>query len=287
MALSRQTKEELYKALIDLGYSNEEIAKLKRPQMIQLLKSSPREENQKGEEAINILNNAVVKAEETNIEKKLDPGKEITPEDAEWTQYVLGMFLDDELDGKNPRLEGLRRISEILIGDIIEEGCDLIQCPNNENNMTACAKAWVKFLCADGLEKRYEALADASNDNCYSEFGKYLTAMADTRAKGRCYRNALKLRRVIAAEEVDKATILDKGDDDNQSIDTSQTTAIRILSKRFGVSIDKLIKYLNIGCTTNDNGFILTSLNKGTAKQILKALNDFGITKNIPNEIKE
>jgi len=125
--------------------------------------------------------------------------------DQGWTQYVLGRFFDEELDGQNPRVEGLRRVASLLVGDIVEEGCELIQGPCSDNGYRACAKAWAVFDTIRG-KKRFEALADACPENCSEGYTTYITAIADTRAKGRVYRNALYLHRVVAAEELSEFT---------------------------------------------------------------------------------
>lgn len=175
-----------------------------------------------------------------------------TPSDSGWTQYVLGKFLEDEVDGKNPRVEGLRRVASELVGELIEEGCDLIAAPTEENRFRACVKAWGVFETPEGRTKRFEALADANSENCFEDYATYLVAMADTRAKGRMYRNALFLRRVVAAEEVSKtvatATDIQKGG----AIHTSQISMIRLMSDRHNFSIAEVLDGLCVEYKMNE-----------------------------------
>ncbi|KKN98924.1 hypothetical protein LCGC14_0141690 [marine sediment metagenome] len=179
-----------------------------------------------------------------------------TPSDPRWTQYVLGKFDDDEMDKGNPRVEGLRRIAGELVGVIMEEGCDLIAAPSEENNFRACAKAWVVFLTENGYEKRFEALADANAANCFEDYATYLVAMADTRAKGRVYRNALGLKRVVAAEEVSKTVAATADVQPGGAIHGAQITMIRMIAERQGFSIDKVVGDLNIVCELSSDGDI-------------------------------
>ena len=173
--------------------------------------------------------------------------------DPEWTQYVLGKFLPDEVDGKNPRVEGLRRVAGELVGELIEEGCDLVSAPCDNNRFRACVKAWGVFLTADGTTKTFEALADAHEDNCQEDYATYLVAMADTRAKGRVFRNALGLRRVVAAEEVSKTVALASDVQPGGPIHTGQISLIRMMSDRHGFNLVEVLDGLGINHELNES----------------------------------
>jgi hypothetical protein len=160
--------------------------------------------------------------------------------------------MDDEVDGQNPRVEGLRRVAGELIGEVIEEGCDLVAPPCEENRFRACVKAWAVFLTEEGREKRFEALADAHSDNCFESYATYLVAMADTRAKGRVFRNALMLRRVVAAEEVNKTMATAEDVQQGGSIHTGQLTMIRIMAERNKFSISDILDKLSIAYEVSD-----------------------------------
>ncbi len=285
-APTRINKKVLINKLVKhFGYSEDDLESKKRQELVQLLKCVTEEEESKGEGALTALvrsfasGNGMFEDKDDDIEtedvytKKI----EITPQDPGWTQYVLGQFTDDELDGKNPRVEGLRRVAEALVGDIIEEGCDLVSPPTIDNGMRACAKAWFVFATSEG-ERTYAALADACDDNCLSQFKSYPTAMADTRAKGRCLRNALKLRRVVAAEEIDPANVAFSRDDDKEMIDSVQITAIHILSERKKVSIKSCLKMVDKNETAD-----IESITKGEAKKILSTLQMNNETKETVN----
>lgn len=177
----------------------------------------------------------------------------LTPSDPGWTQYVLGKFLDDEMDGQNPRVEGLRRVAGELVGELIEEGCDLVASPTEENRLRACAKAWGVFHTSDGITKRFEALADAHSGNCLEDYATYLVAMADTRAKGRMFRNALHLRRVVAAEEVSKTMATTADVQSGGSIHVGSITMLRMIADRQGFNIEEVLKDLGIEYTLNDS----------------------------------
>lgn len=267
---TRMGKQELYDALFALGYNEKQLSddqgkKLKRPVLLEKLHS-----HQQGEEGLAVLS-GVEEDDDVGVEVKPDTKEggdengdsaddsspeelEIpTPNDSEWTQYVLGQFLEDEVDGKNPRVEGLRRVAGELVGELIEEGCDLVAVPTEENRFRACAKAWGIFLTSEGRTKRFEALADAHSENCFEDYATYLVAMADTRAKGRMFRNALCLRRVVSAEEVNKTMAIATDIQQGGAIHTSQISIIRLISDRHNFDIAKVLDSLEIEYKLNDN----------------------------------
>lgn len=261
---TRMGKKELQEALHALGYTEmlgEEGKQLKRPELLAKLQA-----HIQGEKGLAILS-TVEENDDIGVEVELD-AKEVTddfgeplqvgelepptPNDPEWTQYVLGKFLEDEVDGKNPRVEGLRRVAGELVGELIEEGCDLIAAPQEENRFRACVKAWCVFLTPEGRTKRFEALADAHSENCFEDYATYLVAMADTRAKGRVYRNALCLRRVVAAEEVSKTVATAADIQQGGPIHTSQISMIRLISDRHNFKIAEVLDGLAIAYELNE-----------------------------------
>lgn len=270
-APTRMGVRELFSTLIGLGYTEKDLLdndgkKLKRPQLLEKLQS-----HISGDQSLDMLE-TVDEADDIGIELEQDaqPSEDAdketedidaancdstdppNPSDPGWTQYVLGQFLEDEVDGKNPRVEGLRRVAGNLVGEIIEEGCDLVATPCEKNRFRACVKAWVVFLKDDGTTRRFEALADAHSENCLEDYATYLVAMADTRAKGRAYRIALCLRRVVAAEEINKTEAHVQDTKVGGPIHTSQITMLRILSDRQKMSIPEVLDSIGIEYKMND-----------------------------------
>jgi hypothetical protein len=269
---TKTNKRELIMQLTELGYSDEQLSdsegkKLKRPELLELLKS-----HMAGDKAVDELSKIIdsddneddlgiavmpdVKSDTKERESDGHENEEIIspqPHDPGWTQYVLGKFLPDEVDGKNPRVEGLRRVANELIGTLLEEGCDLVSSPSENNRFRASVKAWAVFQKEDGTLRRYEALADAHADNCFEDYATYLVAMADTRAKGRVFRNALCLRRVVSAEEVNKTAATTEDTQKGSQVHTGQISLIRLMSERNGFSISEVLGKLGIDCDVNES----------------------------------
>lgn len=295
-------KNEIIEQLVSKGCKIEEISGLKIKELRIML-----DEENKGEDSLimlDVLKQEVVAKEDDHICTPLveynsttvdtreqndklnntishselsDPPR---PSDSGWTQHALSLFQDDELEGSLPRLEGLRRITELLIGDVIEERCELISSPNLENNERACSKCTLVF--ADG--KIVEALADACSSNCQKEFSMYPVAMSDTRSKARAYRIALRLKRIVSAEEVGINTEEEK--DVNRNAAVGQITAVRMLADRLHISIIKLLEDLEIPCPLKDNAPNLSAIKYSDMLVVLNRLNDLRQTDRIPEKLK-
>jgi len=288
---TRMSKVELYAALSAAGYTEEQLAddqgkKLKQPILREMYQS-----HRQGEEGLAVLskveedddddddvgievkpdtkgegeNKTIVQTADVVIpyemvsqvdgetdESELDEPDLPTVNDPGWTQYVLGKFQEDEVDGKNPRVEGLRRVAGELVGELVEEGCDLVAVPSEDNAFRACTKAWGVFVTPEGRTKRFEALADAHSDNCHEDYATYLVAMADTRAKGRMFRNALHLRRVVSAEEVNKTMASTADTQAGGPIHAGQISMISLIAERHGFKIADVLDGLGIEYKINE-----------------------------------
>jgi hypothetical protein len=265
---AKMGKQELTDKLTELGYTSDKLCdeggyRLKRPELVEILKAHL--EGQEGLVALSkisdtplddddddvglLIKTVDVEPDTKEIGEEIDPP---LPSDPGWTQYVLGKFLPDEVDGPNPRVEGLRRIAGELVGVLVEEGCDLIAPPTEDNRFRACVKAWGVFITPEGIQKRFEALADAHSENCLEDYATYLVAMADTRAKGRMYRNALGLRRVVAAEEVSRTMASIDDVQPGGKVHASQVTMLRMISDRHNFSIQEVLDTLEIKYKLNE-----------------------------------
>lgn len=185
------------------------------------------------------LKNAV-KVDETVEEQQ--PNNSLTgertplPDEPEWNDYVLSLLTPNELVEGNPTCDGLRRIAEKLIGPIKAGLARVVQAPNPQNDMTATVEFTIHFL--DG--EAWTSVADVNSSNCEPKFARFASAVAETRAEGRALRKALRLRKVVTAEEPEQVT--DKGDlfDSEKSSQMQQNTIVH-LCERNNIDIDKFL----------------------------------------------
>ena len=212
----------------------------------------------------------------------------------EWNEHVMSHFRSDELIDGHPITAGLRRVAELLLGDIIESGPTEV-FPSSDSNGPGRATVVYKVVIDwmnNGFHRTFSEVADVWHGNTDDLFCAHPVATASTRAEGRALRKALKIR-VIAAEELAKKDIV--GIVKEAVSASSPTDGEYNLDDRISpqqvVFIDKKCSQLNI----NASNFInigssdyrsINDVKRDKAKQMIKVLNDYqnGIV-DIPEEI--
>jgi hypothetical protein len=187
----------------------------------------------------------------------------------EWTEYVLGLLTDDEKIKGNPTTDGLRRVIEIALNcDVVESSSEIPQVPSPENEKRATVIHRLSYYLKDESvpqESKYRSVSGAADvywGNCDKAYRNYPVAVAETRAEGRALRRALKLRKVVAAEEiVDEIEDHVDGNSVNK-ITSNQINFIDVLAKRLNINALKLIDSLaldsaNIYNISYDNAVVI------------------------------
>jgi len=201
--------EELRDALVGFGMDEVEVSDIKGKS--NLVK---KHREMSGEPIVAEATELVV----TNEEKPVAPTR---PDytSPEWEQFVLSQLTDREKDKEgHPRVAGLRRLTEKLLGPIVCSGP--VETKSYETESSPGGKAVVTFSVTiewmkDGvefgltgpLEKReYRAVASCTRFNSDDAFCVYPEAIAETRAEARALRRALRLSTVSADEITQKDT---------------------------------------------------------------------------------
>jgi len=182
--------------------------------------------------------------------------KEITKEisspnitDVEWTEYVLGLLSDDEKIKGNPTTDGLRRVFEIALDCIIVDSTsEVSQAPDPDNGNRATVVHGLSYILNDSTLtpetkcRTVNGAADVYWGNCDKIFRNHPVAVAETRAEGRALRRGLRLRKVVAAEEIAE-NIEDDIDGNNAGkITNNQINFIDVISARLNVNVLELLK---------------------------------------------
>jgi len=189
---------------------------------------------------------AVIDTEE-GLKKEVqeEQNKVYIDSDPEWSEYVLDSLHDTELREGNPTVDGLRRVTEKVYGEIVESRSDVLELPS-AGGRRCTIKHTLKI-------RKYETDTTITVDGCVDvrydkvpfPFNDHLVATADTRAEGKALRRALKLR-VVTAEEMDNSA-----EDDvmaaEEDITDQQILAINQMCKRLNISLIDFIKEVCAG----------------------------------------
>jgi len=190
--------------------------------------------------------------EETRVENKPIPS--IT--DLEWTDYVLSLLSEDEKIAGNPTTDGLRRIFEVALDCIVTSSTtNIVQCPSPDNEKRATAIHSITYclktedsdpMSLNNAVRTVEGAADVYWGNCDKIYRNHPVAVAETRAEGRALRRALRLRKVVAAEELSK-DIEDHPDENSISkISNNQINFIDVMASRLNINVIKLLEDNNL-----------------------------------------
>ncbi len=190
--------------------------------------------------------------------------------DVEWTDYVIGHLDESEMSDGCPKTDGLRRLVEKFIGDIVDCNTVCIQPATTDNFNRATVQSSVTISTPDNKTLRYQCVADSCSRNTDPPYNQYPPQVAETRALGRCYRLALRLKGVIALEEKsDNAENVPDDIDENLKISDAQILGINNLCKSLNINI---VKFINRG-QTQYNSIKDIPLSKAT--KILRTLNEY------------
>jgi len=187
---------------------------------------------------------------EEKVEEKED---NVTPNDLGWTQYVLELLSDDEKIKGNPTTDGLRRVFEIALNcTMIDSTSEVCQSPDPNNGNRATVVHSLSYILNDSnlpqeiKSRTVNGAADVYWGNCDKIFRNHPVAVAETRAEGRALRRGLKLRKVVAAEELAGEIEHDLDGTNASKIGLNQINFIDTLGKRLDINITKLLEKNNL-----------------------------------------
>jgi hypothetical protein len=196
------------------------------------------------------------------------------PLSPEWNDYVMKFFTEKELIDGNPLTAGLRRVAELLIGEIISSkpiNVHRIETGDPIGKTTVTYE--VQFLVKNGDReyiKTYADVADVWAGNTDDLFAVHAPATASTKAEGRALRKALKLR-VVAAEELCKKDVSQYlGQQSNQieeRIKPEQIKYLDINCKKLNIDV---IKFINSGDKDYNSVY---EVKRDTAAKMIEVIN--------------
>jgi hypothetical protein len=206
---------------------------------------------------------------------------------SEWTDYVMSKFDKSELIDGNPICAGLRRVTELVLGDIIESGpVQVFPADDSNGPGRATVVFQVVIRCFDDIVRSYSEVADVWHGNTDDLFCAHPVATASTRAEGRALRKALKIR-VLAAEELAKKDIVEivqqsiKSLNQMNAITSQQIQFVDNFCSRFDINV---IDFINMG---EESYATVFDISKDKAAKMIKFLNQYQKSDTeIPESIK-
>lgn len=206
----------------------------------------------------------------------------------EWNEYVLGLLSDDEKIDGNPTTDGLRRIFEIALEcTIVDSSSVVVQTPDVSNEKRATVVHSLTYVLNDsslGEEIKTRSVngaADVYWGNCDKIYRNHPVAVAETRAEGRALRRGLRLRKVVAAEELANNIEDDIDGNSVSRISDNQINFIDTLAKRLNINVTELLVASSIN---TDN---INSISHDNAVNLIRDLSSYQQNmSNIPDNIK-
>jgi hypothetical protein len=163
----------------------------------------------------------------------------VRPQDPEWSEYVLDQMHDSELKDGNPTVDGLRRVTERIYGEIVQSTSQIVDYNTDRGICTVKHTLSIQKYSTDTIIT-VDGCVDVKYQNIPHPFNQHLVSTADTRAEGKALRRALKLR-VVTAEEVHQTS-----EDDvlaaEENITDQQILAINQMCKRLDVNLVEAVK---------------------------------------------
>jgi hypothetical protein len=261
--MSYKKKSLIIDELVELGYDRDEIKKGTRSQLMQLKKDHFGEDPVENQE---------------NQNDEMDSSKP-SMSDPEWTDYVLGHFVDSELKDGMPTCDGLRRVFRLLIGRISTVQMTVIKPPTSQDPSATvmCTLSYNGHCssCRDRSGGKISDVFDVNQENTPWPYNKTPVASAATKAEARVLRKALGLSRVYSSEEIQEGvdavhSLSESVSDDNKPMADSAKTAILTMTQRLGIDPSKLIKDLDFGESKSIN-----DLSYKESHQVISKLNQF------------
>lgn len=167
----------------------------------------------------------------------------------EWSDYAMSFFVDKELIDGHPLTAGLRRVAELLIGEVISSKPISVIVTETKSPIGRTTVIYeVQFLIKKdkGLEyiKTYADVAEVWEGNTDDLFAVHAAATASTRAEGRALRKALKLR-VVAAEELCKKDVSkflgEQSEQSEDRITKDQINFIDMKCRKLNIDVEKFV----------------------------------------------
>lgn len=234
---------------------------------------TPEENNSAHEELMNIINDDMFEDavyEEEKVEVSNEEEEFILPSygSKAWQDFIIGELREDEIYKNNPLHTGLRRLTELYLGDIVSSGPIDVQVSNDINHPGRATVVYeIEILWKLGTHayvgldhlfttRKFRAVAECWTGNSPATFSVHPAATAETKAASRAFKTALMLNihtademsndkdPVLVVSEAEEA-LFGRQNDWTGSMQISSTMKSFILDRCTELNID-VGKFMNI-----------------------------------------
>lgn len=186
----------------------------------------------------------------------------------EWNDYVMGLFQTNELIDGNPNVAGLRRVAELLIGEIVSSK-PIQVFPVLSDGVGRATVVYEVVFDLGGKTKTYGDTAEVWAGNTDDLFCVHAAATASTKAEARSLRKALKIRAVAAEELCKKDVSKYVAEEDSDRITNDQINFIGMKCKKLDIDV---MLFVNSGLKQYKSIYEVT---RDTAAKMIKKINTF------------
>lgn len=200
----------------------------------------------------------------------------------EWHDYVMRQFRDDELENGHPFRDGLMRVTEKLIGPVIRREIVNFEGANESNRGSATVHVKLTIAVSNERHPLYErsekfgdmliedGIAEVNSRNTPHPFFQHPAATASSKAEAQALRKALRLRKVVAADEITPEDIQIDSDIymPDLPIVAEQITVLDLLCKRTNISV---LEFINSG---QSKFVFVEQIPSSKAQNMIKYLNE-------------
>ena len=274
--MSTMTVKEIKEKLVeDFGYKSEDLSNIKKAELTNILTEEMRATSVDLDfgDGQNSGDFSLVEDDVETMEQVVEavPPSISSPE---WSDYVISKFESDEMVDGNPTVDGLRRVTEVVLGQIVSTETDIAQVPTKENEGRATAVCTIVVETHFGNIRKASGSGDAWHKNTDMPYSKFPVAMAETRAEGRALRRILQLRKVVAAEEL--SDTLDDSIDYEKNITDNQVNFIEVMCKPEGRGLDiNIAKFINQTADGEPKKTSIRELKHSEAAKFIKLLSSY------------
>lgn len=162
--------------------------------------------------------------------------------DPSWPDRLMARLTRDEVVVKGektyPRVDGLWRLVEVVLGPVVGYVPKVVRA----DDRSATVEVTLTVRRTDGTSECYGGVAGASPLSLEKGFDRFPEAVAETRAKGRACRTALRLYRQVTAEELVENPARDP--DEPRTVTSAQVNALDLKGAELDLDVREFLRWV-------------------------------------------